>query len=123
MAVSYKCILAYGLNNEQIEKIKKRRIRIKVITDNEAGMKINDILVNNTEDNKIYAQLPKDEIALIFNGYNDKELRNEIKFIRSFVEGGVLAVVTSQSEGWTAKYLIEHLLEEREFYKNQNKGE
>ena len=72
MAVSYKCILAYGLNNEQIEKIKKRRIRIKVITDNEAGMKINDILVNNTEENKIYAQLPKDEIALIFNGYNDK---------------------------------------------------
>ena len=83
MAVNYKCILAYGLNNEQIEKIKKRRIRIKIITKNEAGMKINDILVNNIYEKKIYAELPDNEIALIFNGYNDKELRSEIKFIRS----------------------------------------
>ena len=119
MAVNYKCILAYGLSNEQIDKIKKRRIRMKIVTNNEGGMKIKDLLNNNTEENKNYEELPQNEKAIIFNGYNDKELRSEIKFIRSFVDGGVLAVVTEQSEGWTFKYLVEHLIEEREFYKSQ----
>ena len=118
MAVNYKCILAYGLSDEQIDKINKRRIRMRVVTNNEGGMKIKDILVSNTEENKKYEDLPKDEKAIIFNGYNDKELRSEIKFIRSFVDNGVLAVVTEQSESWTFKYLMEHLIEEREFYKS-----
>ncbi len=116
MAVNYKCILAYGLNHEEIKKINERRISMKIVTNNEGGMKIRDILLNNTEENKKYEQLPENEKAIIFNGYNDKELRGEIKFIRRFVEGGVLAVVTQQSESWTFKNLIEHLIEEREFY-------
>lgn len=68
-------------------------------------------------------KLPNNEKALIFNGYNEKELKETIKFIRRFIEGGVLAVVTEQSSKWTFDYLIEHLIEEREFYKAQQGGE
>ena len=85
-------------------------------------MRIVDILGSGSDENT-FSELPRDEKALIFNGYNDKELRETIKFIRRFVEGGVLAVVTEESKKWTFKYLIEHLVEEREGYKAQQGGQ
>ena len=39
------------------------------------------------------------------------------------VQGGVLAVVTPMSRNWSFKYLMNHLLEEREWYRKQQKGE
>lgn len=121
MAINYKCILAYGLSDEQLDKIKKRRIKVKEITKENASMRIIDILCGDISEDTC-DELPIGEKALIFNGYNDKELRETIRFIRSFVEGGVLAVVTEESSKWTFKYLIEHLVEEREWYKAQQKG-
>lgn len=121
MAINYKCILAYGLSEEQLDKIKKRRIKVKEITKENASMRIIDILCGD-ESEITCDELPVGEKALIFNGYNDKELRETIRFIRSFVEGGVLAVVTEESSKWTFKYLIEHLVEEREWYQAQQKG-
>jgi len=58
-----------------------------------------------------------------FKWIYEKELRETIKFIRRFIEGGVLAVVTEQSSKWTFDYLIEHLIEEREAYKAQQGGQ
>lgn len=116
-----KCILAYGLSDEEFDKIQKRKIRIKKITNNEAKMKLSDILSGVNADNH-YDELPLGEKALIFNDYSDKELRGEIKFIRGFITGGVLAIVTKQSITWTFKYLLEHLLEERQVYESQKKG-
>lgn len=121
MAINYKCILAYGLSEEQLDKIKRRMIKVKEITKENAAERIIDILCGNISENTC-DELPVDEKALIFNGYNDKELRSTIKFIRSFVEGGVLAVVTEESSKWTFKYLLEHLIEEREWYEAQQKG-
>lgn len=121
MAINYKCILAYGLSEEELDKIKRRMIKVKEITKENASDRIVDILCGNTSENTC-DELPVDEKALIFNGYNDKELRATIKFIRSFVEGGVLAVVTEESSKWTFKYLLEHLIEEREWYQTQQKG-
>ncbi|MBE6072292.1 MAG: DUF3783 domain-containing protein [Clostridium butyricum] len=122
MAINYKCILAYGLTDEEFDKIQKRRIKIKKVTNADASNKIIDILCGNeVEDSK--EELPVGEKALIFNGYNDKELRGVIKFIRSFVNGGVLAVVTEQSSKWTFKYLLDHLIEERTMYEEYKKGE
>lgn len=116
MAVNYQCILAYGLTQEELDKIQKRRLKVKEVTNENASMRIVDILCEEIKENT-YAELPVNEKALIFNGYNDKELRNTIKFIRTFIEGGVLAVVTEQSSQWTFKDLMEHLIEEREWYK------
>lgn len=120
--MNYKCILAYNLTSEELDKIQKRRLRVKEITNENASMRIIDILGGNTNTSSSTCELPKDEKALIFNGYNDKELRETIKFIRRFIEGGVLAVVTEQSSKWTFEYLLEHLIEEREWYKAQNMG-
>lgn len=116
MAINYQCILAYGLTQEELDKIRKRRLKVKEVTNENASMRIVDILCEESQENT-YAELPVNEKALIFNGYNDKELRNTIKFIRTFIEGGVLAVVTEQSSKWTFKDLMEHLIEEREWYK------
>ncbi|AGX41123.1 DUF3783 domain-containing protein [Clostridium saccharobutylicum] len=116
MAINYQCILAYGLTQEELDKIQKRRLKVKEVTNENASMRIVDILCEESKENT-YAELPVNEKALIFNGYNDKELRNAIKFIRTFIEGGVLAVVTEQSSKWTFKDLMEHLIEEREWYK------
>ena len=121
MAINYKCILAYGLTEEELDKIKKRRLKVKEVTEKEASTRIVDLLCGEVEESTS-DELPKDEKALIFNGYNDKELRETIKFIRRFVEGGVLAVVTEQSSKWTFKELVEHLVEEREWYKSQQEG-
>ena len=35
MAINYKCILAYGLTEEELDKIKKRRLKVKEITEKE----------------------------------------------------------------------------------------
>ena len=122
MAINYKCILAYGLTDEEFDKIQKRWININRVTNSDASSKIIDILCGNeAEDSK--EELPVGEKALIFNGYNDKELRGVIKFIRGFIEGGVLAVVTEQSSKWTLKYLLEHLIDERTMYEQYKKGE
>ena len=121
MAINYRCILAYGLSDKELEKIEKRRIRLKNVTENDALMKINDILIGSKSED-CYGELPNDEKVIVFNGYNDKELRMTIKFIRSFIKGGVLAVVTEQSNKWTFKYLAEHLIEERKMYESQEKG-
>ena len=120
VAINYKCILAYGLTEEELDKIKKRRLKVREVTENEASSRVIDILCGEITENT-GDELPKDEKALIFNGYNDKELRETIKFIRRFIEGGVLAVVTEASSKWTFKELIEHLVEEREWYKSQQK--
>ena len=120
MAINYKCILAYGLTEEELDKIKKRRLKVREVTENEASSRVIDILCGEITENT-GDELPKDEKALIFNGYNDKELRETIKFIRRFIEGGVLAVVTEASSKWTFKELIEHLVEEGEWYKSQQK--
>lgn len=121
MAINYKCILVYGLTHEEFDKIQKRRLKVKELTNDNALMKITDILCGENKENT-YDELPINEKALIFNGYSDKELRDTIKFIRTFIKDGVLAIVTEQSSNWTFKYLIEHLIEEREWYKAQQRG-
>ena len=51
----------------------------------------------------------------------DEQLKTTIRYIRGFVQGGILAVCTPQNYKWTFKYLLEHLFEEREWYKTQQK--
>jgi len=119
--MNYKCILAYGLTEEELSRIQKRRLKVKEVTNDHALIRIVDILENEINQDAS-DELPKGEKALIFSGYNNKELRETIVFFRKFIEGGVLAVVTEQSKKWTFKYLIEHLIEEREWYKAQQGG-
>lgn len=115
MAINNKCILAYGLNKEQIDKIKSQNIKVIEVDNNMALVKLEDIINERTNENS-YDELPLNEKALIFNGFKDEQLKVTIRYIRGFVQGGVLAISTPQNYKWTFNYLLEHLIEEREWF-------
>lgn len=115
MAVTNKCILTYGLNKEEIKKIESQNIKVIEIKNDMILMKLEDIIKEN-EYEASYEGLPLNEKAIIFNGFKEEQLKFTIRYIRGFIKGGVLAVSTPQNYKWTFKYLLEHLLEEREWY-------
>ena len=120
MAINDKCILAYGLKPEEIKKIESQNIKVIEMNNNRALMKLEDIICEKTNENS-YDELPLNEKALIFNGFKDEQLKFTIKFIRGFIKGGVLAVSTTQNYKWTFKYLLEHLVEEREWFETHGR--
>ena len=121
MVISNKCILTYGLNAEEIKKIESQNIKVIEIKDDMVSMKLEDIICGKPNENS-YDELPLNEKALIFNGFKDEQLKFTIRYIRGFIKGGVLAVSTAQNYKWTFKYLLEHLVEEREWFETQQKG-
>jgi len=122
VVISDKCILAYGLNSEEIKKIESQNIKVMEINDDMVLMKLEDIICEKANENS-YDKLPLNEKALIFNGFKDEQLKVTIRYIRGFIKGGVLAVSTAQNYKWTFKYLLEHLVEEREWFEaQQQKG-
>lgn len=121
MAINNKCILAYGLKSDEIKKIESQNIKVIEINNDMGLMKIEDIICEKTNEDS-YDELPLNEKALIFNGFKDEQLKVTIRYIRGFVKGGVLAVSTAQNYKWTFKYLLEHLVEEREWFEAQQKG-
>ena len=121
MDISDKCILAYGLNEEEIKKIESQNINVIEINNDMALMKLEDIIFEETNENS-YDNLPLNEKALIFNGFKEQQLKVTIRYIRGFIQGGVLAVSTTQNYKWTFKYLLEHLIEEKEWFEAQQKG-
>lgn len=120
-----KTILYYHLENSEIEIIKSKtiedkKIKLKEIDSKMSNMTINDILGESpfyTVDNTLL----KEKVILFYN-LSDEELNSMIKSIRvSFKERPIMAVVTDTSKKWSFKYLLEHLVEEREWYKSQGK--
>ena len=120
MAISNKCILAYGLKPEEIKKIESQNIKVIQISNDTALMKLEDIICEKTNGNS-YDELPLNEKALIFNGFKEQQLKVTIRYIRGFIQGGVLAVSTAQNYKWTFKYLLEHLVEEREWFETHGR--
>lgn len=115
-----KCILTYGLSDEELELLKKKSIKIIEINDEMSEMTIKDIIYG-LRIFKYNNKLPKEK-AILFNSYDDDEIKETIKSVREIVKGGVLAVVTPNSVDWTFEYLLSHLIEEREWFRNQQKG-
>ena len=120
MLENNKCILVYGLTDEELDGLKKANLKTLEITDEMASMKIQDI-INGLMILKYDNKLP-DEKAILFNSYEDDEIRDTIKLVRTVVTGGVLAIVTPTSNEWTFEYLLEHLIEEREWMRSREKG-
>lgn len=115
-----KCILTYGLSNEELGELKKKEIKIIEITADMSEMTIKDIIYG-LRISKYNNKLPKEK-AILFNNYDDEEIKMTIKSVRDVVKGGVLAVITPNSVEWTFEYLLDHLIEEREWFRNQQKG-
>ena len=114
-----KCIVIYNLREDDF-KFLNNEYKIIEVSKEMADMKIRDILnglkfetVNNFNEN---------ESLILFNNFGDVEIGKLIKSIRENIKGGVLAIVTENSIDWKLSYLLEHLIEEREWYASQQRG-
>jgi len=118
-------ILYYNLSPDQQDIIKGLAKengvnRVKEISYKMGDMTIRDIIAGH-EFFTINNLLPEDSLIL-FNNISDDGLNSIIKGIREkFEKRPIMAAVTETSQGWSFKYLIEHLIEEREWYKNHGK--
>lgn len=118
-------ILYYNLNPNYQQIIKALAMengvkRIKEINSQMGDMTIRDI-IEGQEFFTVNISLPKESLVL-FNNISDEGLNSIIKGIKNnFKEMPIMAVVTETTLGWTFEYLIEHLIEEREWYKNHGK--
>ncbi len=119
-----KIMLVYGFDEEKetLEHIVKKENlpNYKVIEESMGRMKIKDII--DSLKLEVYdCRLPKEKVIL-FNNFDDEELDNTINIITSSIKPmPILAVITENSIEWTFEYLLEHLIEEREWFK-KHKG-
>ena len=107
MLENNKCILAYGLSDLELEKLRELKFKVIEVTP--------EIRLNVINGN------PIKEKAIIYNNFLEFEMSDVIRETRSIVKKGVLAMVTPTSINWKFNYLIKHLIEEREWYLKNRK--
>lgn len=118
-----KMILIYGLNEQESNTFKKiaseyNLPKHKIIRNDMGKMTIRDIL-NGLNLEVFNVNLPEEKIIL-FNNFTDEQLKYTINLIRgTFDFSPILAVITPTSIEWTFENLLEHLIEEREWFKKQ----
>ena len=119
--INEKLILAYGLTEEEEEKLnsllsKQNILPCKTIDKNMGNITIKEILCN-IEGKECNSDLPAEKL-LLFNNYKDVELYALIDSIRGIKSiDTILAAVTPTSINWTVSYLLEHLMQEREAHR------
>ncbi|WP_347707551.1 DUF3783 domain-containing protein [Clostridium sp. cel8] len=121
-----KMILTYGLNeneNKAIDNIKlgNTKLEHKIIEKSMVGNKLKDIVNGNISSNNS-KNLP-DEKVVLFNDVSEDELNKLIYNIKkSFDVKPIFAVITKTSCEWTFDYLLENLIDEREWFKKQQQN-
>ncbi|EGO88683.1 hypothetical protein CBCST_03841 [Clostridium botulinum C str. Stockholm] len=72
--------------------------------------------------NQVYkGELPEEKVVL-FNNCKDKEVTTAISAIKeTFHQKPIFAMITETSIKWSFKDLLNHLIEEREWFKNNTK--
>ena len=119
MLENNKCILAYGLSDLELEKLRELKFKVIEVTPEMCEMTLNDIL-SGIRLNVINGN-PIKEKAIIYNNFLEFEMSDVIRETRSIVKKGVLAMVTPTSINWKFNYLIKHLIEESEWYLKNRK--
>ena len=112
-------MLIFGFSTYEKEKIDKiiQENNIpgyKIITNEMSKMKIGDIISGLKFE--IYNDSLPNERVIIFNNFNDEEINIAIKSLKQVNKKIIMAVVTPTSIEWSFDYLIEHLIEEREWH-------
>jgi Domain of unknown function (DUF3783) len=115
-----KCILVYNVPEEKLDFLINEGYKILAVTKEMLNMTVRDVL-DGLRFETVNAEEFKESLML-FNSFPDEELRALIKKIRENIKGGILATVTENSIDWKFNYLLEHLIEEREWYLKQQKG-
>ncbi|GLC30337.1 DUF3783 domain-containing protein [Clostridium omnivorum] len=115
-----KLILFYGLSAEDKtflqQVISENSLpACKEIERDMARMKLKDIIAGLKFE--IYTEVLPEEKIILFNNLSDEELDKAIKSIKKNQDmKPILAVITPTSIDWEFKYLLEHLIEEREWH-------
>lgn len=115
-----KSILVYGLSENETEEFKSIGIKVIIVANTMLKMKIKDIISGLKF--HILAMNEINEKIVLFNNLSDEELNILIGATKAIVENPILAVVTPVSSEWEFSYLAEHLIEEREWHRNREKG-
>ncbi|KGM98462.1 hypothetical protein Z968_00490 [Clostridium novyi A str. 4552] len=124
IGLNRKVLLVYGFNEEEKNILKKLVMENKIpsfkcINKNMATSSLEYIIcdVNNDQYN---GKLPEEKVVL-FNSCQDKEVTKAISAIKEKINKDVIfAMVTKISNKWIFKDLLEHLIEEREWFKNNS---
>ena len=116
-----KCILVYGLSNDDLEYIKKLQYKIIEITPEMCEMTLKDVLLGVRLN--IFNSSPIKEKVILYNNVSQFEVRKAVNDTRENIKDGILAVVTEQSINWKISYLIKHLRDEKEWYLKVRKEE
>lgn len=121
-----KLALFFGLREDEINTMDKflkeeNLSEYRIITGEMASMTVKDI-INGLKIEVVDHSIPEERVVLL-NNFSDEELDKTIKAIRGTLKPSpILAVVTPTSIAWSFKYLVEHLIEEREWYRSQKRG-
>ncbi|NEZ47658.1 DUF3783 domain-containing protein [Clostridium niameyense] len=95
--------------------------KYKIIKKDMAKMKVRDLL-EGINLPVVNSKIPEEKVVL-FNNFSDKELQKCIRSIKNNLESmPIMAIITDTSINWTFEYLIEHLVEEREWFKEHRNG-
>ncbi|MGG7144082.1 DUF3783 domain-containing protein [Clostridium nigeriense] len=120
MLSNNKCILAYCLPEEELNSLKEDGFKVIEISAEMAEMTISNIL-DGLRFETFNANLPN-ETVILFNDFSDEEIKDAVRSIRQRFKDGIFAAVTPNSINWKVSYLVEHLIEEREWYLKSQKG-
>lgn len=116
-----KAILSYSLSEEEKSNIFEILNYNCIVVEQSMGkMQIKDIL-NGLKLEVFSSRIPQEKLIL-FNNFEDEELKKTINLIKSFIQPApIFAIVTDTSINWTFEHLLEHLIEEREWYRNHSR--
>ncbi|GIM28886.1 hypothetical protein CPJCM30710_15520 [Clostridium polyendosporum] len=120
MLENQKCILVYGLGDYELKELQVSNHKLINITAEMAGMKLRDIL-SGLRFETVNKFLPQEKVVIL-NNFSDEEIYQMVKVIRVIVKNVILATVTPTSIEWNFSDLLQHLIEEREWYRKQQKG-
>ncbi|WP_346936220.1 DUF3783 domain-containing protein [Clostridium sp.] len=118
-----RLIIAYGINDEEIEKLnlKFKDICVKpclLINENMGVYTLENILKEEKLTDSD-TKLPEEKV-IIFNGFLGVYLQQAVKKVREVLGSEpILASTTPNSIKMTLHELVDHLVKEREYYKKK----
>ena len=116
-----KSILVFNAPLEEVNILKENGLKVIEVSTEMTEMKISDIL-DGLRFETVTNNIIVDETVILFNDFSDEEISQIIASIRQRFKGGIFVVVTPTSIEWKFNYLVEHLIEEREWYLKNQKG-
>lgn len=116
-----RCILAYGLDVMELMKLQQAKVKIVRVTNDMTKMKVRDI-IDGSEEKVESDDIAKNEKVIVFHNIPGVQLDMVMSLTKRILKKKpILATTTETSMEWNFDYLVEHLMEERDWHKT-NKG-